>query len=351
MSNRSYLVGILLVLLLLLGGWWFWKSKRVPPAEVPVKAAPASPANAVAASDTTSQPNKLPVPPALASQIAALEKDHKVVAIEAAVTKMNAASQDFYGKIIDQYGHPVAGATATGTLMQMEGVDTGTKKDFYTTQSDGNGYFEFTNLYGWQLGVVVKKDGYQMGQGAGFYEAPNAQDKTSSEQRAVFHTWKLQGAEPMVHTKFDSRVPYDGQTAAFDLFAGRKASSGDLQITLVRNPLQVQRGGAPFDWNVHMQVAGGGLIETSDLYPNEAPESGYQPAFDFSMAEDAANWTQRLTQTYYIHTANGDYGRINIDLTTDSERPQGTGITIETWLNPSPGDRNLEFDPAQAIKP
>jgi hypothetical protein len=351
MSNRSFLVGILVVGLLLLGGWWFWKSKRVPPVEAPAKAAPASSVNTVAHSGTTSQPGTPADKSALAAQIAALEQNPKVKAIEAAVAKMNAASQYFYGKIIDQYGHPVAGATATGTLMQMEGVDTGTKKDFYTTQSDDNGCFEFTNLHGWQLGVVVKKDGYEMGQGAGFYEAPNAQDKTSSEQRAIFHMWKLQGAEPMVHTKFDSRVPYDGQTAAFDILAGRKASSGDLQITLTRNPLQVQRGGAPFDWSVQIQVAGGGLVETSDLYPDEAPEGGYQPMFAFSMTKDAANWTQRLTQTYYIHTANGDYGRVNIDLTTDSERPQGTGITIETWLNPVPGDRNLEYDPAQAIKP
>ncbi|HTQ29690.1 MAG TPA: hypothetical protein VMI53_00630, partial [Opitutaceae bacterium] len=216
--------------------------------------------------------------------------------------------------------------------------------------TDQNGEFQFTGFHASRLAVAVTKEGYEMGRAAGVYTAPNEQDKTSAMERAIFHMWKLKGAEPMVHTAFDSRVPYNGQTTAFDIFTGRKSKDGDLKIALTRHPLQIRRGKDHFDWNVQIQVVGGGLIETSDLYPNEAPESGYQPTFDFSVAKDASNWTQKLTKTYYIHTIDGDYGRINIDLAVDSERPQGTGISFEVWLNPNSGDRNLEFDPSKEIK-
>jgi len=63
----------------------------------------------------------------------------------------------------------------------------------------------------------------------------------------------------MVHTAFDSRVPYNGQTTVFDIFTGRKSNDGDLKITLTRHPLQVRRGkdrfgpqlAAVVDWLTH----------------------------------------------------------------------------------------------------
>jgi hypothetical protein len=84
----------------------------------------------------------------------------------------------------------------------------------------------------------------------------------------------------------------------------------------VRNPLNIHRGRESFDWSVKIQVAGGSLAETSDLYPYEAPETGYVSSFVFEVKKDTPKWTQRLTREFYIHTAKGDYGRITVDLTT-----------------------------------
>jgi hypothetical protein len=166
----------------------------------------------------------------------------------------------------------------------------------------------------------------------------------------VFTIYKLQGAEPMVHIQLDSRVPYDGTSASFDLFTGKKSDTGDLKITLARNPLQIKRGKDHFEWSVEFEVVGGGLVESKDTYPYEAPESGYQSTFDFSQAADAPNWTQRLTKIFYVHTKSGNYGRVMIDLTTDSERPD-TGISIEAYINPALGSRNLEYDGNNEAKP
>ncbi len=351
MNNRSYLVSLLIALLLLLGGWWFWKNKQVPPTEAPAMAAPTTSAKTVVPNGSTGQPSVSKTNPTSTVQVISNPVDSKVAQIEAMRAAQNAQAQNFYGKAIDQYGLPVAGAMVTGTLMKIQGVDVGTKKEFYTTQSDDDGKFEFTGLHGWQLGVVVKKTGYEMKQGAGFYQAPNEQDRTSSEQRAIFHMWKLKGAEPMVAYSISTAIPCDGTPTSYELRTGKKASGGgDFVVTLVRNPVNIDRG-KPFDWSVTLAIASGGLREVTDLYPNEAPADGYQSSITINMPSDMKNWDAALTRSFYFKIGDGqNYGRMTINIQTDFQPPP-TYFGADVLLNPTSGDRNLEFDPTRAIKP
>jgi hypothetical protein len=333
-----------MVLILGILGWWFWASKMVQPSEPKT----GSSSNTGLANGASNRPNASNAQPASASAPTPPLVDSKLTKMEAFMSAQNAKSLDFYGKVIDQNGDPIAGVKVKAGVGRITSLtESGGEK--YYTETDSAGKFSFVGIHGAGVGFLLSKDGYSFSQRQPASSRPKdyVPDPKNS---VVFTMWKLQGAVPMVHTAFEGRVPYDGQTTTFDLFAGRKANGGDLRITLTRNPLQVRRGVDRFDWTVQIQMAGGGLVEASDLYPYEAPESGYQPMFDLSVAKESPNWTQRLTKTYFIQTAKGDYGRVNIDLTVDSERPQGTGIAIETWLNPS-GSRDLEFDPAKAVKP
>jgi hypothetical protein len=232
--------------------------------------------------------------------------------------------------------------------MQVQGIDVGTKKEFYTTQSDGSGYFEFTHLYGWQLGVVVKKTGYEMGQGTGFYEAPNAKNKTSPIERAVFHMWKLHGPEPMKAYSISTAIPCDGTPTTYDLLTGKKVSNGgDLQIKLVRTPMDINRSG-PFNWSATLEVINGGLVEINDLYPYEAPPDGYQSSVVMDMSSGMKNWSPSLTRSFYFVSRNGqNYGRITINIQADF-RPPPTYFGANIYLNPS-GSRNLEYDRSKKI--
>ena len=253
----------------------------------------------------------------------------------------NHKSMDFYGSICDQYNRPVEGVRITAGVGTYEGPTRSGGKKYYTV-SDANGRFSFTGIHGAGCGYQLLKDGYEFNQRLPCSSRP--EDYVPDPNKpVVFPVWKWQGPMPMSHVAFDSRVPYDGQPAVFDIFAGRKANGGDLRVSLRRNPLQVLRGMDRFDWSVEIQVVDGGLTETSDIYPYEAPVNGYQGAFNLHVTKDTNAWTQRLTKMFYVRTSRGEYGRVYIDLTTDSERPQGTGITIECWLNSS-GSRNLEFD-------
>ena len=253
----------------------------------------------------------------------------------------NHKSLEFYGKIVDQEGRPVEGVRVValvGTIVSF--TESGGSK--YVTVSDAEGRFSFTGIHGAGCGYLLSKDGYEFNQRLPCSSRPK--DYVPDPNKPiVFPVWKWQGPMPITHVAFDSRVPYDGQPAAFDIFAGRKADNGDLRVSLSRNPLPVRRGVDHFDWSVEIQVVDGGLAEMSDIYPYEAPVKGYQGAFKFHVDKDAKNWTERLTKMFYVRTSKGEYGRVYIDLSSDSERPQGTGITIESWLNSS-GSRNLEFD-------
>ncbi len=271
--------------------------------------------------------------------------DPKVAIIEGIWAGKNAQAQDFYGRVVDQHGKPVAGATITGTLMQIQGVDVGTKKDFYTRETDKDGNFEFTGLHGWQLGVVVKKVGYQMGQGTGFYQPPNQADKSSPKERAIFHMWKLQGAEPMVHTSIQAGLACDGTPRKFDVLTGRR-DTGDLVVTLTRNPVNIDRS-KPFDWNLTLGIAEGGLIEIADPYPNQAPISGYQSSIAINMPTGTKGWTASLVRSYYIFDGK-NYSRITINIMANYQPPP-THFEIDSYVNPS-GSRNLEFDPAKQVR-
>jgi hypothetical protein len=251
---------------------------------------------------------------------------------------------DLYGKVIDQYGQPVMGAEVQGNVLLN--VDfTHSRDEIYHTQTDSQGLFNFKDIHGVALGIWPKKEGYTYD-----LKLPSRRPENYTldpENPVVFIMWKLKGVEPMLHTHLDSRVPYDGHSAFFGLLTGKKDDRGDLRITLMRNPLQVRRGMDHFNWNVQIEIVGGGLSEVKDPYPNLAPESNYQASFQFSVQAGSSNWTQRLTKMFYVHLRKGEYGRIMLDLTTDSERPD-TGISIESWINPS-GSRNLEYDSKKEI--
>lgn len=257
---------------------------------------------------------------------------------------VNLKEFNFYGKVVDQFGQPLAGVEANGaTLLVISPVSSASR--YYQRTSDAAGRFAFVGVRGADLGVLVKKPGYESNGRSDLRE----NEKSSPNRPAVFTLWKLQGAEPMTHMKVITRVPYDGQSATFDLRTGQKSPAGEFMVTLVRSPLQRQRSDDHFDWNVQIELEGGGLVESADPYPYLAPEWGYQPTWKRAQTKDDPEWTYRMSHIFYVHTAQGQYGRLRFDLWVDSDDPE-TGIVLESWLNPA-GSRNLEFDLAKEIKP
>jgi hypothetical protein len=341
----------LIIAISILSIWWFGNSEKpialVPVSEKIIKANPTQPKSVLVTPAAESETNSLDKTDT--NGVAAKYKEYlagkidKTELAKAMISERNVQNQDFYGRVVDQYGNPVVSATIKGTIM-LDGLNA-TKEEIHETQSDSSGLFQFAGLHGASLGVTTRKQGYEMGARGEGYKSPIGQ-KSSPYDRATFTMWKLHGAEPMKHIASESRIPFNGTSATFDTVTGKQSPNGDLQITLLRFPLEVGRSGQKFDWSVKIEILHGEIMTEDTPYPYWAPESGYQPFFQFNMSSNNVPWDSKITQNFYIKNSQGQFGRMQMNVYA-SATP--AGIKFDLWINPS-GSQNLELDPAKQIQ-
>ena len=273
--------------------------------------------------------------------------DSRTARIEEYIKSQNAKTLDFYGKVIDQHGDPVAGAKVTARVgLVVSIVESGGRQ--YFTETDVTGCFSFVGIHGSGVGFDLAKDGYEFDQRQpgsnrpdGFVPDPN--------NPMVLRMWKLKGAEPMIKARIHAYIPCDGTPVLFDLVTGKRvASGGDLTVRFVRDPVEIVRGRL-FGWHLSLEISNGGLKEITDIYPNEAPSGGYQQVVAADMPAGTKQWSSKFRKGYFFSAREGhDYGRIRIDLTGDFQPPP-TSFDADIYINPS-GSRNLEFDPYKLIE-
>ena len=268
----------------------------------------------------------------------------------------NQTRQDRYGKVIDQDGHPVAGVEVTGTIEFIQAD----KPDLhYKTQTDTNGLFQFTGLHGAGLAVKVAKAGYEMdNQSGGAVFDPSGQ--SSPTNRVIFMMWKLRGPEPMKHVQIQSPVLNGNEGKQFDLLeskmetlwnadeirAALKYATGDLTVTVNCDPLATNRN-QPFSWSCSLAITNGGLCETTEIYPYQAPADGYKPVVKMDFPTNMVDWKSDCRRTYYFTSNHGRvYGRMAFHLSAGSKFAL---FQADIYANPA-GSRNLEFDPSKQIQ-
>ena len=341
MKKHSKLIGAV-VILFLLGALLWWRSGLLRPPEFNL----AHSANHVTSKSPTDRPSPSNIK--ISASVATPPiVDAKSALMEAYMAAQNAKALDFYGKVIDQHGDPIPGVkvkAGVGRIISL--VESGGEK--YYTVTDPAGKFRFVGIHGAGVGFLLSKDGYSYSQRQPASSRPKNY-VPDPDNPMIFTMWKLQGAEPMVKARIHAYIPCDGTPTMFDLATGKQvASDGNLTVRLSRNPVDIVRG-KPFDWQMTLEVSGGGMQEIADLYPNEAPADGYQRSVTVTMAIGAKNWSPDLQRSYYFTAGNGqDYGRISIDLTGDFQPPP-TSFDADIYVNTA-GSRNLEFDRSKQVR-
>ncbi len=262
----------------------------------------------------------------------------------------------YWGRVVDEKGGPVIGADVTWTANNNPDPNgTGTKGE---TTTDADGMF-FIGSHGIGLYVEVSKIGYyqiptetraKLGSFGGF-DNPSVIQTTDSplgtrDNPALYALHTRGMAAPLIRiTERPIRIPKNGEPVQVDLSTGQTVASDrrGLKIECWTND-QAKDAQGQYHWRCQLSVPGGGLIERAHRFAFEAPVDGYKPSVELGPTSD--RWSARAEQQYFVRLPDNCYARIDFRIRTAGEHY----VVIESHLNSTPGDRNLEFDASKAIE-
>jgi len=71
---------------------------------------------------------------------------------------------------------------------------------------------------------------------------------------------------------------------------------------------------------------------------------GYQSSIEVNMPADIKEWASDVAKSYFAELPDGTYARFSINLYVGRGKERNF-VVLESYVNPVPGDRNLEYDP------
>ena len=252
----------------------------------------------------------------------------------------------FYGKVVDEKGTPISGASVSFSI-----TDTSRSggSDYYR-KSDAQGLFSLKGVKGYAVDVAATKDGYyDWGKGVRQSFLSSGGEKplpTDPNNPAIFTLRKKGEAAALIYKGKTFNIPTEGTPYELDLKRGVAVSGGEGHIKMEcwAGDLKTR----PFDWRCRITVPDGGLVrvDPEELFPFEAPEDGYEPFDEINMpAALRDRWLSQVRKRYYLKLKDGNYAMFNIRVVLGGLKP----FVETTWyLNPS-GSRNLEYDKAKQI--
>lgn len=146
------------------------------------------------------------------------------------------------------------------------------------------------------------------------------------------------------------RLPRDGTPTEITLRKERPVAvgsgQGDLRVEVWTDDANMDAR-RQYDWRCRVTVPGGGLVERTGQFDFVAPADGYSPVFEQAMQRVDSRWTNGFEKNFFLKLRDGTFARLRFDLAAGGDH----FVYLEGFLNPKPGNRNLEFDPAKAISP
>jgi hypothetical protein len=346
MMNRQRIIFLgLLVLTLILLLIWLWPKAsaiqpiaKIEPAPILEQAAPAQP---------SSLPEKTPLlmPE---EEVKRIQQEKRRKVVEQVEAMLNTPIT-FYGKVVDQKDDPVPTARVGYSLLDKFAASGSNSQ----TVADQKGYFEISGVKGAVLGVNVSKEGYYQihnvsNQRFAYGMGPDGYTKSppTKDNPAVFVLHKMGETEPLIRNEKNIRIPRTGNPVEINLATGRMVAvgQGDLRVEAWTND-QAKNERGRYDWKCRISVPGGGLVERKDDFAFEAAVEGYQPSEEIVMSADAERWNPQASRQYFIKLADNRYARIEFEMIAGGDH----FFSITSYLNPTPGSRNLEYDPSKVV--
>jgi len=245
----------------------------------------------------------------------------------------------FYGRIIDQHGEPVANATVDlTTITSWQGAISAR-----TEITDKDGLISVKGMKGINLMVTASKDGYftdpnvsSVTFGYGISADSHRLAPPSKESPAVLILHKLVEPQQLIIVPSESyAVPDLPEFRRINLLPDSEAAAW---ISVSKHI--PDKSNEPYDWTYHIHIPGGAIAAQSNRLDFHAPNM-YSPNMTMHRSKDlGTQWDSRATEFYFIRFDNERYGRFRFRFFGG----QRDSIAIEEgYINPEPGNRNLEL--------
>ena len=208
------------------------------------------------------------------------------------------------------------------------------------------------------MDVRIEKEGY--------YKMPSEGNQTSfefaeffdknfylpdKENPVVFLMGKKGTPANLIKGELTLCLEEEGASAGIDFFMGKAvgAGQGQMQVTTWKPEYLQGVSTYSFDWAVEIKFPDGGFVECHDVFPFLAPESGYvsEMSQKLHFTRDGLASVNHFKKKWYFRFGNPPrYGRMTFS--TYGNMPN---FNVSYYLNPTPGDRNLESDPNRRLRP
>lgn len=265
----------------------------------------------------------------------------------AKIILMNLAPIEIYGKVVDQNGAPVEGATIEISVAHFLS-QTSTRNVIQRT-SDSSGLFSIEGLRGFSVYMKAsKQDFYRVINDPGKPNDPASErscsgrspDRKNPELLVLYKPAQL---EPLVHGSEKSwRIPNEGTPRLIPLDPKKPTGPHQVRVECWIDMTKQNRRGQ-HSWKMKMSVPEGGLAFRLGRYDFEAPNDGYTPIVEHESPPANVNqiWRRGVVASYFLRFNDGVFGRINFDFYGDEE----PFCSLESHLNPRVGSRILTANP------
>jgi hypothetical protein len=266
------------------------------------------------------------------------------------LTKLNDDDVVLHGRVVDQFGSPVANAVVSGIIQVNNGTRVGT--DRMSTVTDSSGLFTLSGYRGKNLGVNITKAGYVLATTSTSFVYSHLWPETQRHvpdpnNPVVFRMWKLQGAEPLAGINNHLEINYTSDPIRFDLLTGKIVpAGGDVEIVVSR-PAGTVSQQHPQEWSVQLRAVDGGLVETTAAESSVtfiAPGDGYQAIV--KVRGDSGS--DGLDRFFFIESRAGQiHGKVRFTFRINNT-PDGIMYASFQGVASTNGSRNWEATTPQA---
>ena len=281
------------------------------------------------------------------------------------------------GKVIDEGGQPVSGAEVTIDFLIGRTDSVGTRDLTHKGVTVGDGTFSASDQTGIAAGLAVTKGGhYKTVSGYYLFKAKKSGRWEPWNPTVEMVLKAIVNPIPMYARRVETAtIPVMGKPIGFDLVESDwvtphgKGSVSDLIFTLQKTFVDVEK---PFEASLTVTFAneGDGIqptiaaphVGSEFRLPRYAPEEGYEPKLVKSTSRAAVNQMiipatkEDLNYFFRVRTVKKDkkivsayYGKIDRDIDFDIINSDTALLFLTYYLNPTPLDRNMEFDPKRNL--